>query len=170
MGNIFMIGDTHFGHTKLLTLEPLRAAFASSIEEHDEKIIENWNKMVRTKDVVYHLGDVCFGNFKPLKRLKGYKKLILGNHDKETQLGAHFDRMFGAVKFSNEFMLTHIPIHPGQLEYRFKYNIHGHLHSSNVKIATKDGCSEIDDYRYINVSCEQIGFMPIAWEDLKKKL
>jgi calcineurin-like phosphoesterase family protein len=164
MANVFFIGDTHFGHRKLLDMEPLRKAFADTIEEHDEKIVNNWNNIVRSKDVVYHLGDVSLGNTKVLCRLNGYKKLILGNHDKETQLGAHFDRVFGAFSLG-EFILTHIPVHPQQLEFRFKRNIHGHLHKANVM--HHKPWQERKDERYINVSCEQINFTPIEYDELR---
>ena len=159
MANIFFIGDTHFGHYKILEFEKQLRPFAN-IEEHDEALIDNWNKVVSKRDVVYHLGDVVLGNSKvytKLSRLKGIKKLILGNHDKFNQLQPYFINFYAAKRFANDFLLTHIPIHPGQLEFRFKYNIHGHLHSK-----------KLEDPRYINVSAEQIGLTPIAFDALNQ--
>ena len=51
-------------------------------------------------------------------------------------------------------MLTHIPIHPGQLN-RFDANIHGHIHDR-----------KIDDKRYVNVSVEQINYTPISLDEV----
>ena len=57
----FVIADTHWGHTKSLTFftrdgERLRPF--DSVEEMDELMVENWNKVVNNTDTVYHLGDV----------------------------------------------------------------------------------------------------------------
>jgi calcineurin-like phosphoesterase family protein len=57
-------------------------------------------------------------------------------------------------------MLTHIPVHYCELEYRFKKNIHGHMHEKVVLFNDKP------DSRYINVSCEQINYTPIALEEI----
>jgi predicted phosphohydrolase len=61
-------------------------------------------------------------------------------------------------------MLTHAPIHPMELEYRFTKNIHGHIHD---KVVTKmlDGW-EIPDERYFCVSCEQVDYLPKSLKDL----
>ena len=56
MSQVFFIGDTHFGHDNALRF---RTQF-SSIQEHDEFIIERWNKTVHKRDLVYHLGDFSF--------------------------------------------------------------------------------------------------------------
>lgn len=42
---------------------------------------KNWNKIVKKKDWVYHLGD--FGNYKIIEKLNGKIILILGNYEKE---------------------------------------------------------------------------------------
>ena len=85
MSNIFVISDTHFGHKNILTFlneDGSRVRDFSSLEEMDELIVENWNKTVSDQDIVYHLGDVYFGaGHQHLKRLRGRKRLILGNHD-----------------------------------------------------------------------------------------
>lgn len=79
----FFTGDTHFNHNNIIKLA--NRPF-TTIEEMNEVIIANWNMAVRDEDVVYHLGDFCFG--KPLElieRLNGYIKIVPGNHDKEIQ-------------------------------------------------------------------------------------
>ena len=83
---VFMTSDLqlHFSHNNILKYCPDSRPF-SSIEEMDEKIVENWNNKVTEHDFVYILGDISFG--KPsytceiLKRLNGKKYLIMGNHD-----------------------------------------------------------------------------------------
>lgn len=55
----------------------------------DEAIIKNWNSKVGPKDLVYHLGDFCFGDRKThlnyTSRLQGRIILIEGNHDSVGQ-------------------------------------------------------------------------------------
>jgi calcineurin-like phosphoesterase family protein len=162
--NIFFIGDTHFGHTNIIKFEPLLRPFAC-IQEHDEALIDNWNSVVKQGDVVWHLGDFAFKMQESVianicRRLNGDKRLILGNHDnfKKINYLNYFTNVYGVHYFNREFVLSHIPVHEQQMN-RFKYNIHGHLHSHKLQ-----------DKRYINVSVEQIKLTPIAYEDIKKGL
>ena len=170
MSNVFLVSDTHFSHSNILTFlreDGLPLRDFSSIHEHDETIVHNWNSVVRPNDRVYHLGDVCF-KFAHLQaiipRLNGYKNAVLikGNHDelKPSQYLQYF-KDIRACSILDKFLLTHIPIHPDSLS-RWKANIHGHLHANVVKLT--DGTP---DKRYINVSCEQINYTPIPFETIR---
>lgn len=158
MPEVFLISDTHFGHEKILEYEPMRQQLGKTIEEHDETLIEKWNKTVRAKDTVWHLGDVVFtrSSLKLLGRLHGVKKLVMGNHDTYNIKNYlhYFNACYGAYKM-DDFLLTHIPIHESQ-KYRFKGNIHGHMHGK-----------ALPDPFYCNVSCEQIGFRPVPLHIVK---
>lgn len=181
MINTWFISDTHFGHTNILEYEKEARPF-DSVEEMNEKIIENWNKTVNKKDVIYHLGDFAFGkhNVDIAERLNGRKKLVLGNHDVydiNTYM-RHFERVYGVFQW-NRCVLTHVPIHPGHLGQRFWMNIHGHLHSKTVQkpvegwhelknhlglpvIVRKPFDNEFeDDINYYNVSCERHNLTPV---------
>jgi calcineurin-like phosphoesterase family protein len=93
--NIFFTSDTHFGHANIIKYcnRPfIKAGVLDDkgfpvvdVEAHDEKLIENWNKVVKAGDRVYHLGDFGFGKaenlLKVFNRLNGQKYLIEGNHD-----------------------------------------------------------------------------------------
>ena len=111
---------------------------------------------------MWHLGDFCFGstNIAIAGRLNGRKKLVMGNHDTYPSADylKYFEKIYGAVGVGEDFLLTHIPVHESQFE-RWKYNIHGHLHTHVLA-----------DTRYINVSCEQINCTPISIEDIRAKL
>jgi calcineurin-like phosphoesterase family protein len=175
--HIFVIGDTHLGHRKLV--EP-DTAFARkgflTIEEHDEEIIRRWNDAVRPKDTVWHLGDVAFGRdaLALCARLNGLKHLVMGNHDAYgiPEYQKYFSKIVGAYKLKG-CILTHIPIHPSEF-YRWKANVHGHLHSKIVRV---DVYPDLDisnmydepDNRYINVSAEQINLTPVRLDLLLQK-
>jgi calcineurin-like phosphoesterase family protein len=163
VGNIFFTADTHLGHDKILKYASDSRGHFSSIEEHDEDLIERWNSFVGPDDIVWHLGDVCFGRsgFNSARRLNGDKRLILGNHDilPAADYLQLFTDLHGSVKFKGVVLLSHIPAHPQQLDKRFSINFHGHLH-----------CSNLDDPRYINVGVDRWSLAPVAWEDLKQIL
>lgn len=165
MSKTFLISDTHFGHANILTFkkqngDPLRSFH--NIVEHDEHLIEQWNKTVSPNDKVYHLGDVGFKNFTNLSlilnRLNGTKVLIKGNHDnfKLSQYQQHFKDV-RASHTLDKFVLTHIPIHPESVG-RWKANIHGHLHDNSL-----------NDSRYINISVEKINYTPIDFEFIRSR-
>ena len=50
----FFTADTHFGHKNVIRY--CNRPFASATEM-DERLIENWNKIVGPDDLIYHLGD-----------------------------------------------------------------------------------------------------------------
>ncbi|MEN3142342.1 hypothetical protein ABDF71_10030 [Ochrobactrum sp. WV_118_8] len=78
----FYMADTHFGHEAIIGL--CNRPF-NSIREMDDYMVDAWNSAVRPTDIIYHLGDFCFGSAAYAKhifrRLNGRKILILGNHD-----------------------------------------------------------------------------------------
>jgi len=80
---IWFTSDTHFGHARIIELSnrPYR-----DVDEMNAKIANNWNKTVSPDDTVYHLGDVALGplgqSLSVVKRLNGYKVLVVGNHDR----------------------------------------------------------------------------------------
>jgi calcineurin-like phosphoesterase family protein len=172
MSNYWLISDLHLGHTNALNFKradgkPLRP-FAS-VEEMDETIIDNWNKVVGTNDKVCVLGDVVINkkNLYKLDRLKGKKALVMGNHDQLSieDMSKYFYKVYGA-KEHDTCIFTHIPVHTNQL-YRFSANIHGHSHSNYTLLDNGER-----DWRYFNVSCDcdDMEFVPKAWEDIKKIL
>lgn len=165
--NIWFVSDTHFGHANILKFktnngDPLRVF--ESVEHMNETMVENWNSRVKSGDIVYHLGDVYFGQGgQVLPRLMGRKRLILGNHDtaKNQDILNNFQKILMWRMFPEfELLLTHVPVHPGSLEMKVRYNIHGHLHRNMVKNET--GL----DKRYINVCVENINYTPIHLEEI----
>lgn len=80
--HVWVTSDTHFNHANIIKY--CNRPF-SSVEEMNETIIENWNKVVSEDDIVYHLGDFALGDKSLipniLKRLNGHISFIMGNHD-----------------------------------------------------------------------------------------
>ncbi len=164
MSEVFFISDSHFGHRGILSFpstKPFRPF--ETIEEHDEELIRRWNNVVTEKDIVWHLGDFCFGkrNLEIAERLNGKKRLVMGNHD---MYGAqcylkYFERIMGCVEYKG-MILTHIPVHESNLN-RFYMNVHGHVHTNTL--CRPDGSV---DPRYFNASCENINLTPVPLDEI----
>lgn len=76
---VWFSADQHFNHTKCIEL--MNRPF-SSIEEMNEALIENHNKVVKPGDRVYHVGDFAWHDHnKFVTRMTGQHYLIKGNHD-----------------------------------------------------------------------------------------
>lgn len=166
MSRVFFTSDLHFGHYNLC--ESLRGM---SAEESDKLIIENWNKVVNKKDLVYILGDITMeksANIEQyMSQLKGSKYIIGGNHDtkrccKEYQrLGIP---VLGCLAYKG-FICTHIPIHPFELEY-YRGNIHGHIHLSGDLKDVGEYYPKNPEGRYYNVNTEFHNYTPILFDDI----
>ena len=174
MPSVFLVSDTHFGHTGVCRftrndgVTKLRPW--DSAEEMDEAMVKAWNERVKPNDKVYHLGDVVINRkaLPILNRLNGDKVLIRGNHDifKDEDYTPYFRSLRG-YHVMNGMILSHIPIHSESLG-RFGVNIHGHLHADRVMLPGFNGkITDIVDTRYHCVCVEQTpDFAPILFEDV----
>lgn len=167
MSVVRFIADLHLSHTNMATLRGF-----STVEEHDEYIIEKWNSVVTKRDITYILGDITMEKSAPyylLDRLNGLKHVVMGNHDRRQdvkKLLEHVESVAGMVQYKG-VILTHCPIHPMELEHRFPRNIHGHIHDSQVMEIDRGGF--LKDERYICVSCERVDYTPKTLEELFSK-
>lgn len=143
MSNIYFTSDTHFSHNRGFLYEP--RGF-SSIEEHDETIVENWNKVVKPEDIVYHLGDTMLNDnekgIECFKRLNGQIFIIWGNHDTQNRTNMLFrecrNKLAGGwyatvIKHNNHSIyLSHYPTLTANFDEkhfsRHVINLHGHTH------------------------------------------
>ena len=175
MSNTFITSDTHWGHAgivRFLNGDGSKLRPWATTEEMDEAMIEKWNVLVRPNDTVYHLGDVVINRraLPTLGRLNGEMILVKGNHDvfRLEEYTPYFKDIRGVGVLDN-FVLSHIPIHPASLEL-WKGNFHGHLHSNRVLQAGSHwGVKETIDQRYLCLSVEHTNFQPISLEDAKKR-
>lgn len=165
--------DPHFWHTNVIGFcnRPY-----TSVEEMNESLIENHNKVVGPTDIIYCLGDFSFAGFEKtysvISRLNGYKIFLMGNHDWKNKLNKRWER-YGInevhsalrVKMGDfDVNLSHYPykgrnpdarIFLDQLEHSDDFLVHGHVHE---KWTTKDNM--------INVGVDVRGYAPISEEAL----
>ena len=80
--------DTHFSHENIIKYCPDTRGHFNSAEEMNETLIENWNRIVRPIDSIWHLGDFAWGSQVLIKnllsRLQGRIYIMGGNHDKKA--------------------------------------------------------------------------------------
>lgn len=175
MINTWLTSDTHFGHSKVIEFEKEARPF-KTVEEMNEHLIDRWNSVVGNNDIVYHLGDFCFGrkNIEIAARLNGKKRLVLGNHDSYPSLDylKYFDKLYGSLSWK-DCILSHVPVHPNQLENRYKLCVHGHLHSKSVNMEIIDDSlweKFTEDRRYFNVSVERNNLTPLHADQILYRL
>ena len=148
-------------------------------------LVSNWNKVVAPNDIVFHLGDFCFGNRKTWKsfcsKLNGTKYLIQGNHDRENEIYYEgFELVCDIAQvaiYDNELedystlILCHycLTTWPGQ--WNGAVHCFGHSHTSPYS-------QNQADYDYIqhralpsyDVGVDNNNFTPISYDELKRKI
>lgn len=179
MPDTFFASDHHLGHANIIKFTDNQGnalrAFAS-IEEHDEHIIAQHNKVVGQKDTIWFGGDVVINRryLSLIQRFNGRKRLVLGNHDifkNKDYFNAGFEDLHAFRKFDG-FVLTHIPVHEQSLG-RWGVNVHGHLHSNLIeKTVMWDGTpSTFPDQRYISVCMEKLdNYTPISIDQIRERI
>ena len=167
--HIYFTADTHFGHTNIMKYTNREFGMnVSSIEEHDEQLINMWNNIVKDGDLVFILGDLClYGPKKAeklLNQLNGDKVLIKGNHDTfvesnnfDKTLFKYIDDYMEINYKGQKIMLMHYPInsfkHMCKEDHSYLH-FFGHIHNSKQIIPMKS-CNvgvDVNNYKLISIS------------------
>lgn len=146
-GSVYIYSDPHFSDDFMNRIRHIT----------DEEQIKRINSKMGKKDTIIFLGDI--GNLECIKKIRGYKVLIKGNHDdksnsfyeravvdgKDNHL---FDEVYeGALMISKNILLSHEPID----NFPYAVNLHGHTHNS----PDED-----------NMCAEHINFTPVSLKKL----
>lgn len=127
MNKEWLIADTHFDHENI-------GVYCDRPNGWMDKIVRNWQQIIKPEDTVIHLGDVQVGRGHNLANLMsslpGTKVLIIGNHDTKSSLWYMRNGFaFAADAFAYKgTTLTHHPAE--QLFVGTDVNIHGHVHNT----------------------------------------
>lgn len=163
--DVFFTADTHFDHYNIIDYE--KRPFTCPLEM-TEVLIENWNRVVKPNDLIFHMGDVFICKTKRMyeiaERLNGRKILISGNHDKAISRGKFQKLGFDSYKyyFFDAYLLSHHPQHEAPLraaigEKLLRGNVHGHVHSQ---------IQNYDQSIYKCVSVELSDYAPLHLDDI----
>ncbi len=169
---LYLLSDDHYYHDKIIKYE--NRPYKNS-EEMNEDMIRLNNKTVTDEDVVLRLGDFSFGGrtyIEPLmKRLKGKKYLLMGNHDKKRTVTfwkkMGFIKVFKSPIYLDKYILSHNPVSAEEIRRTKKINFHGHIHNNvHYDLFLKE--SEINEH-YVNFCVEIINYTPFEIKDEKLK-
>ena len=174
----YYISDTHFGHTNSIKYDHKNGGRNfSSIEERDELIIDNINKVVTPQDNLYFLGDVSW--YDPRKTEELLRKincnnlfLVLGNHDKWAKDGRCkklFQGIYDIKQINDNgrsVVLCHFPIMMWPSQHRGAIHLYGHVHNTREELDYKEFMHILDERigrrdgdRYQPVRAFNVGMM-----------
>ena len=158
--NTFFTADTHFSHKNIIKYcdRPF-----TSVEDMDKTIIDNWNKKVGPRDLVYHLGDFGMGRTQDLKNIKnklnGRIEFVFGNHDRSS-----FDifkpiRYMLDIRVGNQpITLCHYAMRVWNKSHYNAWHLYGHSHGL-------EGFGKSFD-----IGMDVRNFTPISFDEVKKEM
>lgn len=183
---ILFTSDLHLGHANIISTCGRNYASCGedfdTVEEMNEFLIRKWNEKVKEDDEIYILGDLSYrSNISAksyLKRLRGRKHLILGNHDFKWQknisnMNYYFESVSNMeiIRLEEKLItLCHYPLlewngsgRANDQKKSSSWLIHGHIHNNKGKV-----------YEYIrdNLPCalncgvDINGYEPVTFEEL----
>ena len=174
---MFFTSDTHFCHSNIIKY--CKRPFAN-IAENDEEIIRRWNEKVPEDGIVFHLGDVAFGDPERvdniLERLNDTIYLVIGNHDWRRIVNNHkwrFEMMTQQINMKigkRHIILNHYPMLAFSGAWRGEdatYQLFGHVHTSPY---TDEGLDQ-QRMKYLFTSQYDVGvdnnnFTPVSWKEV----
>ena len=174
---IYFVSDTHFNHENIIKYckRPFK-----NVEENDTELIRRWNEKVPKDGIVFHLGDVAFGDpdkvDKILEQLNGTIYLVIGNHDWRRIVNDHkwrFELMTQQINMKigkRHIILNHYPMLCFSGAWRGEdatYQLFGHVHTSPY---TDEG---LDQQRLkmlftsqYDVGVDNNNFTPVSWKEV----
>lgn len=138
----------------------------------NNKIIENWNAVVKPGDLVFHLGDFSFGRDDYLfdsvfNRLNGDIVYIEGNHDKLARRNKHkflnYHYGYYETYVDNQFIvMSHYPMVTWNKKHHDSWMLCGHCHY-NLPVIRKDA-KELG--KVLDVGVDGNNYKPYSFSDL----
>ncbi len=172
---VFFTSDTHFNHSNIIRF--CRRPF-KDVNCMNETLIGNWNSVVGTDDVIFHLGDFCLGGAaewtRILDRLNGRIYLILGNHDMKNIRQGFLERfehvtqqMCIEVK-RQQIVLNHNPFLCYGGSYAKTWQLFGHVHSGPYNTGLDKPRLKMLFPTQYDVGVDNNSFFPVAYEEVEK--
>lgn len=159
--NSWVVSDPHFDHLNII--EYSQRPFCD-VEHMNRTILDNWHQCIHKDDLVFFLGDMCFGRNSRsakwwLEQLSGRIVYVKGSHDhgiRSTSVGSNVlcvVDMCIAVVDGTSLLLSHEPY--VRFSNRWKgWIVHGHIHNRLPHL--------IPQYKQINVSLDVTDFKPVT--------
>jgi calcineurin-like phosphoesterase family protein len=164
--NYFIIADNHFSHSNIINhcQRPFH-----DVKMMDDYMVLRWNEVVKHNDIVYHLGDLFWGEKSAidiLPKLNGEIHLVLGNHDKNwkkvrkrleksplnpTSNLIVEERDIVMIKEPIYAILCHYPLMSWNGAAHGVWHFSGHTHNNSC----------LTEGRRVNVCVENVDYTPV---------
>jgi len=184
MPNYWFTSDLHLDHEKIIVYanRPFKnAAGEPDVDLMNKTLIDNWNAVVKTDDVIYILGDISCSSTpekveKHLCDLSGRKILIFGNHDKrirkDGRVMRHFEWTsdFAEVKIAPDpaapqrtqhIVLCHYAMRVWNKSHHGSWQLYGHSHGN---------LPDDPHARSMDVGVDNWDFKPVSFEQVREHM
>ena len=190
----FYIADLHLFHNSVLKDGKFHERPFETLDEMNQAIMNNWNRVVTNGDTVYLLGDIAHKananeTAEFLSQLKGKIILITGNHDriKDQKIRKQLSEIYTYKECVDyikgkaiQVVLCHYPIFSWNGQFRGAIHLYGHVHdneddqlyqdainNSNRHFAIRDG-ERHKDFQAYNVGCmkDYMNYTPRTLEEI----
>lgn len=187
----FFTADTHFGHANIIRYarrpwidwktdvkfepvepggEPVEQWVSKDVanrrkKEMDEELILNWNRVIKPDDLVYHVGDFCWGEEdaefrRYFERLNGDIIFIKGNHDELAWKNCAafleaYDSYLEIEINKQAITLCHYALRVWNASHYGSWHLYGHSHGT---LPSDPGSLSFD------VGIDSHGYKPISFD------
>ena len=177
---LFFTSDTHYMHknicrgvTNWTDAEDITRDF-KTLDEMNDRIVNNINYAVGQDDILFHLGDWSFGGFEMIEQFRNRINcqnihLILGNHDHHIERDREgIRRLFISVHQylelevdkEHKYVLMHYPLMSWNKMNDGTIHLHGHVHLPNDR--------RIGKGKMMDVGVDGNGLNPINYKAVNK--
>lgn len=175
--SLWFTSDTHFGHENII--QYCSRPF-SSVQEMDEKLIENWNHVVKPDETIYHLGDFTLAGEDNARvyfqRLDGKINIVPGGHDWKWLRGEEYYSRSGhqvtilpplhTIKVpqldhdtSQLVVLCHYAMRVWDRSHYGSWHLYGHSHGNLPPLENS-----------LDVGVDNWGYQPLSLEEIEKEI
>jgi calcineurin-like phosphoesterase family protein len=124
-------------------------------------LTEKWNEKVKSdKDIVYVLGDFCFGNPELyLSKLNGRKILVRGSHDKRIN---GFEAVYDLYEFKEKDIrstLCHYAMRKWGYSHHRAWHLFGHSHGKLEPLG-----------KSFDIGVDSWNFYPLSLDEVSEKM
>lgn len=131
--NIWFTSDWHLAHDRPFIWE--KRGF-KNIAEHDEFLMDTYNTLVQTGDLVFNMGDFTFKNSKYINNVlenrlvPSVRYFVKGDHDKYTNKHTISESLEEITIDDQPITLSHFAMLSWNKSHYGAWNICGHTHGS----------------------------------------
>ena len=164
--DFFITSDTWFGRPQILQIAN-RLSF-KDIDDMNDKLIKNWNKVVKKNDLVFHLGNFAWDPNTArnvLEKLNGQIYFILGNtddaildiHNEFKNVSLLKDQILELPQYDS--IICHYPLEVWDGKDSGTIHFHGHTVFSHKTDLTK--------MNRVNVCTDFWNYTPVKYSTIK---